>query len=130
MAPYDADYWWHNASASFFNGTHANTYTGSVYQEAVSGVAPIPSTAYVDAEGSVFTTFGLEVVPDFDLNGGGSITWYLGGHRTWHAPSAAVPENPAVNISRRIIPVEPMSIVMNLGTFLSCRSSELGRQCL
>lgn len=115
VAPYDADYWWHNQSATFWNGSHANSYTGSVYQEAVSGVATIPSYAYIDADNARYTTFGLEVVPDWDHNGQGSLTWYIDGRRTWHAPASVVDANPITNISRRIIPTEPMSIVMNLG---------------
>lgn len=121
VAPYDEDYNWHNKSASFYNGAKPNTYTGSVYQEAVSGVATIPEYAYIDAPGSRFVTFGIEIIPDFGLNGQGSITWYVDGQRTWHAPSAVVPHDPVTNISQRIIPVEPMSIIMNLGTCLDSR---------
>lgn len=125
VAPYDDDYWWHNQSATFYGGTIANDYTGSVYQEAVSGLAPIPKEAYIDAQGSRFVTYGLEIRPDWTHDGSGSITWYLDGKRTWHAPASVVPDNPRVNISRRIIPTEPMSIIMNYGAytycFLSCK---------
>lgn len=49
------------------------------------------------------------------MDGSGYITWYVDGKRSWTAPSAVAPAVPKMNISRRLIPVEPMSIIINLG---------------
>lgn len=60
-------------------------------------------------------TFGFEYKPDFDNDGTGYITWYVDGKKSWTAPSAVAPAVQEMNISRRLIPVEPMSIIINLG---------------
>lgn len=115
VAPYDANYTWDFDAATFYNGGKRNSYTGAVFQEAVSGTQQIPAEAYVQEDDARFVTFGVEITPDWDYNGKGAITWYLDGKRSWTAPSAAIGPNEYTEISQRIIPVEPMSIVMNLG---------------
>jgi beta-glucanase (GH16 family) len=116
IAPFDLDYDYSQASAKIYNTdvTDFNPYTGGVYQEAVSAVTPIPDNAYENS-GAKFTTYGVEYEPDWRQNGGGFITWYINGKATWTTLGAVVPPRPAIDLSQRIIPVEPMAIIMNLG---------------
>lgn len=72
VAPFDTDYWWRNASATFHSSEAVpNACTGSAYQEAVSTLSPIMPEAYVEHPLATYTTFGAEITPDWDLNGGG-----------------------------------------------------------
>jgi beta-glucanase (GH16 family) len=116
LAPFDLAYdYVANAATIFDEGTTSfNTYKGGVYQEAVSAVTPIPNSAYENT-GARFTTFGVEYEPDWNENGGGFITWYINGVPTWTAVGAVMPADPNIDVSQRIIPVEPMTIIMNLG---------------
>ena len=117
VAPFDMDYAWDNNSATIYDTQYAtefNDYTGGVYQEAVSGLTTIPSDAYVKAPGARYVTFGVEYAPDFDFNGSGSITWYMDGQPTWGVDASAMPPRPDIDIGQRIVPTEPMSIIMNL----------------
>jgi beta-glucan synthesis-associated protein KRE6 len=106
---------WDESVAQFFGTAKANSYTGSVYQEAVSGVADIPAAGYIGATNARYVTYGFEYEPDFAKNGGGFITWYIDGKKTWTVRGNSIPARPAQNMARRLIPVEPMSIIMNLG---------------
>ncbi len=114
-APFDADYNWGQDLAEFFGTTRANTYTGGVFQEAVSGIALIPSAGYLGARNARYVTYGFEYEPDWRKNGGGFITFYVDGRKTWTVRGASIPPRPAQNMGQRLIPVEPMTIIMNLG---------------
>lgn len=118
VGPYDANYTWGFDNAQYFNGGKRNSYTGSVFQEAISGTQQIPADAYVSSEKPRFVTFGVEIDPDWDYNAKGAITWYLDGKKSWRAPSSVMGPNKFTQISQRIVPVEPMAIVMNLGTLI------------
>ena len=117
IAPFDVDYYWNNGSEAVTiwdtDTTELNSYKGNTYQEAVSGLARIPDRGYVGTDNE-FVTFGVEYQPDWNADGTGSITWYIDGKPTWTVTGAAMPGNPTMDISRRTISVEPMSIVMNL----------------
>ncbi|SAM58275.1 related to SKN1-protein involved in sphingolipid biosynthesis [Ustilago bromivora] len=99
IAPFDLSYEWVNTSAAVKiwddDVTQVNTYKGNVYQEAVSSLTQIPDVGYVDSSDQ-YVTYGVEYHPDWNEDGSGSITWYVGGKPSW-----------SVN--------EPMTIIMNLG---------------
>ncbi|KDN50357.1 glycoside hydrolase family 16 protein [Tilletiaria anomala UBC 951] len=114
-APFDPDYAWDETAATFYGTAKANSYTGSVYQEAVSGISNIPADSYHDAAGARFVTYGFEYQPDWNKDGSGWITWYMDGKKTWTVTSDSVPARTDINIARRLIPTEPMSIIINLG---------------
>lgn len=83
----------------------------------MSGVSKIPEKAYIDAPNAEYTTFGFEYSPDFDGDGSdGFVTWWVDNKPAWTAPASAVGRNPISNVSQRLIPQEPMSIIINLGT--------------
>ncbi|PWY99629.1 SKN1-domain-containing protein, partial [Testicularia cyperi] len=114
VAPFDANYSW-NQEISTLHQTDSvfNSYTGGIYQEAVSGVSPIPDAAY-SLSGGKPTTFGVFYEPDWTGDGSGSVTWYIDGVPRWTLPGKALGPNPATEIGQRIIPTEPLSIVLNL----------------
>jgi beta-glucanase (GH16 family) len=116
VAPFDLAYDWDETVATIYNedATIFNTYQGGVYQEAVSALSPIPVTAYAHT-GAVFTKFAMEYTPDFAGTGTGHITWYVNGAATWTTTSASFPARPDIDIGQRLVPVEPMAIIMNLG---------------
>jgi beta-glucan synthesis-associated protein KRE6 len=120
-APFDESYFWVNttpAATIFGTDTEVNTYVGGPFQEAVSSVSLIPRRGFMDVdmpEAQKWVTYGLEWEPDWNLNGGGSVTWYVDGKATWQATGASLPPSTLMQISQRQIPVEPMSIIMNLG---------------
>lgn len=119
VAPYDANYEWEQSAATVIgDNTDFNTYSGGPYQESVSSVSLIPQRGFADVSGpdsAKWVTFGMEWEPDYGFNGGGFVTWYVDGKATWTATGATVPPSTAMQISQRIVPVEPMAIVMNLG---------------
>lgn len=116
VAPFDLAYEWNTNAATIYDNdkTTFNTYKGGVYQEAGSAITDIPSTAY-ERSGNTFHTFGVDYVPDFTKKGKGTVTWYMDGVATWTATDAAFPPRPAIDIGQRFVPVEPMTIVLNLG---------------
>lgn len=117
ICPFSEDYLpVSNSSYTQSNGTGWNFYRGGVFQQAMSGVSPIPDEAYRDAPGAEYYTFGMQIDPDFDGDGSrGQLAWYSGGHVTWAASAGIVGPQKSVNVSQRLVPVEPMSIVVNLG---------------
>jgi beta-glucanase (GH16 family) len=116
VAPFDMRYLWDTTQSTIYDDsvTNYNPYKGGVYQEAGSALSRIPNSAYART-GNQFTTFGVDYTPDWNGDGSGSVTWYMNDVATWTVTGDAFPARPAIDISRRLIPVEPMSIIMNLG---------------
>ncbi|CCF52658.1 hypothetical protein NDA11_001165 [Ustilago hordei] len=116
IAPFDANYTWSQAPsvATLHDpGMTFNVYTGGVYQEAVSALAPVPNSAY-SLSGAQPVTMGVHYTPDWDGDGSGSITWFMNRKPTWTLSGAALGPNKATEIGQRLIPTEPVSIVINL----------------
>ncbi|SPC63464.1 related to SKN1 - protein involved in sphingolipid biosynthesis [Ustilago sp. UG-2017b] len=118
IAPFDLSYEWVNTSAAVKiwddDVTQVNTYKGNVYQEAVSSLTQIPDVGYVDSSDQ-YVTYGVEYHPDWNEDGSGSITWYVGGKPSWSVNGQAMLANPPMDIGIRTVSVEPMTIIMNLG---------------
>lgn len=116
IAPFDMDYDWDQSLAQIFDDdvTKFNAYTGGVYQEAVSGLTEIPAKSYA-LTGNEYVRYGVDYTPDWNGDGKGRVTWYLDDKPTWTVTSDAFPARPAIDVSQRIVPVEPMAIIMNLG---------------
>lgn len=116
IAPFDANYTWDQSpKVAQLHGqdTMFNSYTGGVYQEAVSAVAKIPDTAFASS-GGVPVTMGVQYDPDWTGDGTGSITWFLNGKPTWTLSGHSLKANRYTEIGQRIIPTEPMTLVINL----------------
>lgn len=117
LGPFDDAYAWGNTSAdaTIYDDslTEFNTYTGGQIQEAVSSVTRVPDRGFNQTQND-YVRYGVEYTPDFDYNGSGSLTWYVDGVPSWTVKSEAFPARPDLDISQRIVPTEPMAIVMNL----------------
>jgi beta-glucanase (GH16 family) len=123
FAPYTHDYLYGNATNDqyeIFNPTitNANPYRGSAVQQAVSALTELPSDMF-QGSGQVFTTLGFEYWSDPSDPTGGFITWQSAGQQSARLGATAVgPDTDPVTgsgVGQRLIPVEPMAIVLNLG---------------
>lgn len=116
IAPFDPDYDWNQDLATIVDTdtTKFNPYTGGHYQEALSGLTNTLTKSYAKS-GNEFTRFGVEFTPDFSGGGKGQVTWYMDGSPTWTVTEASVAPNRDIDIGQRLVPQEPMSIIMNLG---------------
>ncbi|KAJ5569552.1 uncharacterized protein N7459_008982 [Penicillium hispanicum] len=86
--------------------TQINDYRGGVYQQAMSGLTNLNSHWY---NGTEYQIFAFEYTPGAT----GEVTWFVGADKTWTLDGRAI--GPNGNIGQRVIPFEPMSIIMNLG---------------
>ena len=83
-----------------------NSYCGGVYQQAVSGVTNLNNHWY---DGKQYQTYSLGYEPGAD----GEITWWVGDQATWTMDARAV--GPNGNIGQRVLPQEPLSVIINFG---------------
>ena len=86
--------------------TQMNAYRGGPYQQALSGVTNLNNDWY---NGNAYQTYGFEYTP----GASGRINWFVGDQTTWMMDGRSV--RPNGNIGQRIIPAEPMALVMNFG---------------
>ncbi|OJJ76368.1 hypothetical protein ASPBRDRAFT_51991 [Aspergillus brasiliensis CBS 101740] len=86
--------------------TEINTYRGGPYQQAMSGLTNLNNRWY---NGTEYQVFAFEYTP----GAVGNVTWFVGQDKTWTLDGRAI--GPNGNVGQRMIPMEPMSIVMNLG---------------
>ncbi|KAH9942349.1 glycoside hydrolase family 16 protein [Epithele typhae] len=112
-APFNAGY---NATQTGFivaddTKSTINSYQGGVYQQATSVVTATDQTAY-ELNGAAFSTYGFQYKPGVD---GAYIAWIADGSLAWTMEAAAVGPDAATEISQRVVPQEPMYLIMNLG---------------
>lgn len=108
-APFDL-FWTSNAdylAVNNYSVTNMNSWTGGPYQQALSGVTTLNRAWY---EGRQFQSYAFDYVPG---GASGRVAWHVGSDWTWQMLGAAV--GPNGNVGQRLVPVEPMSIVLNLG---------------
>ncbi|EER25480.1 Beta-glucan synthesis-associated family protein [Coccidioides posadasii C735 delta SOWgp] len=86
--------------------THINDYRGGPFQQAISGITNLNNDWY---DGKAYQVYAFEYTPGAK----GEITWFVGKDKTWKLDARAI--GPNGNIGQRVIPVEPMAIIMNLG---------------
>ncbi|EEP81435.1 beta-glucan synthesis-associated protein SKN1 [Uncinocarpus reesii 1704] len=108
IAPFDV---WYMPNYEFMElydpkVTHMNAYRGGVFQQAVSGITNLNNDWY---DGKAYQVYAFEYAPGAK----GDITWYVGKDKTWKLDGRAI--GPNGNIGQRVIPVEPMALIMNLG---------------
>ncbi|KAH7914275.1 glycoside hydrolase family 16 protein [Hygrophoropsis aurantiaca] len=114
-APYNYQYQYYNTSPDttiYGTGTTLNAYTGGVYQQACSALTPISSENY---GGKGFATYGFDWWSNPSNRDSGYITWYSEGQPSWQLTAASLGPDPTVGISARLIPEEPMYVILNLG---------------
>ncbi|WRT67581.1 uncharacterized protein IL334_004553 [Kwoniella shivajii] len=118
VAPFDESYAWLNSSkgAEIYDNdiTIFNSYTGGIYQQAVSGLTHVDSNGYQGAGGG-YGVHAIEVYSNPNDRDSGRITWVANGAKTWTVFPPAVGPSPSMQIGQRIIPEEPMSMILNFG---------------
>lgn len=116
LAPYDSGYNLTKTPGSyeFYDPAIAslNNYTGAVYQQAASGLVQTSRKVYED-NGAEFDTWGFEYKPGGEADS--YVTWLSGGKPVWKLNPPAMGPNAATEIGQRLIPGEPMYILLNLG---------------
>ena len=86
--------------------TAINHYRGSPLQQAVSGITNLNNDWY---DGKEYQVYAFEYEP----GARGYVTWFVGKDKTWKIDGRAL--GPNGNIGQRLIPVEPLAVVMNFG---------------
>ncbi|KAJ7498599.1 beta-glucan synthesis-associated [Mycena latifolia] len=97
--------------------TRANSYKGSAVQQAVSALSHVPGEGF-QGSGKQMITYGFEYWSDPKDATSGFITWQVNGSTTVRMGAGAVAADQGTDgsgVGQRLIPVEPMSIVLNLG---------------
>lgn len=116
IAPFDDGYNMSTAPGTYeiydTDEAELNSYKGSVYQQAISGIITTPNAAYEDT-GAQFETWGFEYKPGSGADS--YIEWTQGDKAMWRVHSSAMGPNPRVEIGQRVVPVEPMYVLLNLG---------------
>ncbi|WVO14990.1 hypothetical protein L204_102633 [Cryptococcus depauperatus] len=120
VAPYD-DYYLFDNNSRYVQQydtdlTYWNTYHGGPYQQAVSSLTRLPRNIYWNQQGEnkQFTVFAMEYQAFPEARKEGYITWWADNKTSWTMHADAVKENPRTAIGRRIIPEEPMAMIINL----------------
>nr|POE96429.1 putative beta-glucan synthesis-associated protein c23h3.11c [Quercus suber] len=110
VAPFDI-YWRPNLNwMEIYDDTVSlmNAYKGSHYQQALSVVTNLNNKWY---NGNAYQTYGFEYQPGADSDA--YISWNVGTEQTWKTTANAV--GPNGNIGQRVIPEEPLALVINFG---------------
>ncbi|TFK40642.1 glycoside hydrolase family 16 protein [Crucibulum laeve] len=94
------------------NVTKMNTYTGGVFQQAVSAVTDLDSSWY---GGNAYAPYAYEWWSDPNHRDQSYITWYRNNDKTWTITSATIGPDSASQVSQRLISEEPMYMIFNLG---------------
>lgn len=107
--------------------TVQNDYKGSAVQQAVSALTKVPDNMY-QGSGQQFTKFGFEYWANPSNPSEGFITWMSNGQPTQRLSAAAMAADQGPTgsqVSQRLIPEEPMSIIMNLGVSANWQNIDL-----
>ncbi|KAI9804789.1 MAG: hypothetical protein M1825_001157 [Sarcosagium campestre] len=109
LAPFDI---WYRPNSDFLELydptiTQMNAYQGGPFQQAVSGISTLNNDWY---DGKRYQTYAFEYTTG---SASGNIVWYIGDRQTWKVDHRAI--GPNGNIGQRVIPREPMSLIMNFG---------------
>ncbi|KAL5483653.1 hypothetical protein ACEPAI_8886 [Sanghuangporus weigelae] len=132
FAPFSHDYEYENATSDDFviydlSITQPNTYHGSAVQQAVSALTDLPADIY-NGTGGNFYTFGFEYWTDPAHPEQGYVQWQANGNPSFRMGASAMAEDPLPDgsgVGRRLIPEEPMSIILNLAISESFQDVDL-----
>lgn len=101
--------------------TEINSYRGGPYQQAMSALTKLNNKWY---DGNEYQVYAFEYTPGAD----GDLTWFVGQDKTWTVDARSI--GPNGNVGQRVIPTEPLSIVMNFGmsnSFSSINMTAIGK---
>ncbi|KAH8110124.1 beta-glucan synthesis-associated [Phellopilus nigrolimitatus] len=121
LAPFSHNYLYDNSTTDNFfiqdtTITQPNSYLGSAVQQAVSGLTDLPTDIF-NGSGGNFYTFGFEYWTDPNNPDQGYIIWVADGKETIRMGANSINADPlpdGTGVGRRLIPEEPMSIILNL----------------
>lgn len=115
VAPFNYKYQFNNASSvtpiQDSSITSFNSYKGGQFQQAVSAVTYIDSQNY---NGNGYAPYSFEWWSDPSHRDQGYIAWTSNGQETWRATAATIAGDSETQISKRVIPEEPMVNLMVL----------------
>ncbi|PBK96428.1 glycoside hydrolase family 16 protein [Armillaria gallica] len=120
FAPFSADYVYGNSTDAEWeiydeSLTRPNSYHGSAVQQAVSALTHVPSGNF-QGGGKQFVVYGFEYYSNPNSRGDGFITWITDGKPSARMGASAMAADPTGSgVSDRLVPEEPMSIILNLG---------------
>ncbi|OCF31258.1 glucosidase [Kwoniella heveanensis CBS 569] len=118
VAPFDNGYQYLNSSKGAVQYdtdlTIWNSYKGGTFQEAVSSLTYIDNDLYQGTSGQ-FGVHAVEMYSDPNNRDAGHITWVADGVKSWTMYPAAVGPDTTMGIGQRLIPEEPMAMVINFG---------------
>lgn len=86
--------------------TTLNTYQGGVFQQALSGLTNLNNDWY---DGKAYQKYNFDYTPGDK----GKIVWSVGDVLSWAVDYRAL--GPNGNVGQRVIPQEPMAVIMNFG---------------
>ncbi|EIM86744.1 glycoside hydrolase family 16 protein [Stereum hirsutum FP-91666 SS1] len=115
-APFNFQYDFDNSSSSSpiydESITQFNSYKGGQFQQALSAVTYIDASFYND---NAYSPYSFEWWSNPSQRDEGYITWSVNDQKTWTVTAASLAGDTETEISSRIIPEEPMSIILNFG---------------
>ena len=83
-----------------------NSYQGGAFQQAISGLSYLNNDWY---NGKQYAEYSFYYSPGAK----GQITWTVASEPVWKLDARAI--GPNGNVGQRVIPAEPMSLIMNFG---------------
>lgn len=96
-----------------------NTYKGSAIQQSVSTLTQVPDDMFQGNPNKRFVSFGFEYWADPNDPTAGYVQWQVDGQPTHRMGANSVGPDPeelgGSGVGQRLVPVEPMSIILNLG---------------
>ncbi|OAX32972.1 beta-glucan synthesis-associated [Rhizopogon vinicolor AM-OR11-026] len=118
-APFNAEYKWLNTSDNLKiydpDVTVLNSYHGGAYQQTTSGLSLTDQACY-ELDSGCYNVYGFKYKPGFD---NGYITWISSGKAVGTINSGGLGPDTETEIGARLIPQEPMYIIVNLGFSLN-----------
>lgn len=118
VAPFDDYYQWNNRSDlwehHYPDEMMFNTYLGGTFQQAVSTLVQTKRQNYRE-QGGGFGVYGFEYTGMTEDRENGYITWVSSGKPSWTVRAGAVGPNPRSEVDQRLIPEEPMAMILNFG---------------
>lgn len=108
VAPFDV---WYYPNYDFievydYSITQVNVYRGGPYQQAISALSNLNNNWY---DGNAYQEYAFEYTP----GASGDVVWFIGNEPTWRVTGESI--GPNGNVGQRVLPQEPMSIIMNFG---------------
>ncbi|KZV69173.1 glycoside hydrolase family 16 protein [Peniophora sp. CONT] len=132
LAPFSQDYIYANDTQDAFlivdpSVTQANNYRGSAVQQAISQLTHVPDDNF-QGSGNVFHKYGFEYYSDPKDASQGYVSWTRDSQMTGRVGASAFGPDPlpdGTGVDQRLVSVEPMAIILNMGLATNWQKIEL-----